>query len=52
MPQMMPMSWTLLFIMFSMTLIIIATTNYFTSTLKPKQTSKKALQKTPTNWKW
>nr|URX53632.1 ATP synthase F0 subunit 8 [Bifiditermes sp. 2 AB-2022a] len=52
MPQMMPMSWTLLFITFSSTLITIAVTNYFTSTLKPEKTSKKTLQKNFTNWKW
>nr|YP_009726962.1 ATP synthase F0 subunit 8 [Cryptotermes declivis]QIA95622.1 ATP synthase F0 subunit 8 [Cryptotermes declivis] len=52
MPQMMPMSWLSLFIMFSTTLILFATMNYYTmipltKTDKKKETSQKNL-----NWKW
>nr|URX53411.1 ATP synthase F0 subunit 8 [Cryptotermes parvifrons] len=52
MPQMMPMSWLSLFIMFSATLILFATLNYYTVTPSVKVTTK---GKTPTstlNWKW
>nr|URX53684.1 ATP synthase F0 subunit 8 [Bifiditermes nr. madagascariensis] len=52
MPQMMPLSWITLFAVFSTTLIIFASTNYFTSTLKPKHTTKKAITKKMMNWKW
>nr|URX53788.1 ATP synthase F0 subunit 8 [Bifiditermes nr. madagascariensis] len=52
MPQMMPMSWMFLFATFSTTLIIMAATNYFTSNLKPKQTSKPPIQKKIIDWKW
>nr|WHM51826.1 ATP synthase F0 subunit 8 [Cryptotermes bracketti] len=52
MPQMMPMSWLSMFIMFSTTLTLFATLNYYTnspvaSTIEKKSTSTKAM-----NWKW
>nr|UOU85139.1 ATP synthase F0 subunit 8 [Tipula paludosa] len=53
MPQMAPISWLLLFIIFSMTLIIFNTLNYFSflpSTPKKSQTQK--MNNLPLNWKW
>nr|QNE85806.1 ATP synthase F0 subunit 8 [Tipula flavolineata] len=53
MPQMAPINWLVLFILFSITLIIFSTLNYFSflpSTPKSLQTEKK--NKTPLNWKW
>nr|UQJ75264.1 ATP synthase F0 subunit 8 [Pterotermes occidentis]URX54386.1 ATP synthase F0 subunit 8 [Pterotermes occidentis] len=52
MPQMMPMSWSILFMMFSLTLIVFATTNYYTSIQKAKYTLKKPTPKKIMNWKW
>nr|URX53179.1 ATP synthase F0 subunit 8 [Neotermes phragmosus] len=52
MPQMMPMSWSIMFIMFSMIFILFATTNYYINMPSTKIiTKKKTLMKT-LNWKW
>nr|URX53567.1 ATP synthase F0 subunit 8 [Procryptotermes corniceps] len=51
MPQMMPLSWLSLFIMFSTTLIMFATLNYYVLTLKTS-VSKKSTLTNPLNWKW
>nr|YP_009544241.1 ATP synthase F0 subunit 8 [Roisinitermes ebogoensis]AYO45649.1 ATP synthase F0 subunit 8 [Roisinitermes ebogoensis]URX52854.1 ATP synthase F0 subunit 8 [Roisinitermes ebogoensis] len=52
MPQMMPMGWVILFIMFSTTLIIFASMNYYTWIPKSKYTLKKTVTKNSINWKW
>nr|URX53296.1 ATP synthase F0 subunit 8 [Neotermes sp. 1 AB-2022a] len=52
MPQMMPMSWLTLFIMFSMTLILFASTNYYTNITKSTLITKKVLKVKKLNWKW
>nr|URX53205.1 ATP synthase F0 subunit 8 [Cryptotermes rotundiceps] len=52
MPQMMPMSWLSLFIMFSTTLVLFATLNYYTNIPKTKTTEKKMILTKPMNWKW
>nr|URX53996.1 ATP synthase F0 subunit 8 [Epicalotermes sp. 2 AB-2022a] len=52
MPQMMPMGWITLFIMFSSTLIIFAMTNYFSSMMIPKYIKKGMIMSKTTNWKW
>nr|URX52653.1 ATP synthase F0 subunit 8 [Kalotermes hilli] len=52
MPQMMPLSWLILFIMFSLTLIMFSTTNYYLHTQKAKTIQKGKLQVTNVNWKW
>nr|YP_010981246.1 ATP synthase F0 subunit 8 [Pselliophora bifascipennis]WOE90376.1 ATP synthase F0 subunit 8 [Pselliophora bifascipennis] len=53
MPQMAPISWLLLFIIFSITLIIFNTLNYFSflpSTPNLTQSEKK--NNISMNWKW
>nr|UOU85360.1 ATP synthase F0 subunit 8 [Nephrotoma flavescens] len=53
MPQMSPINWLLLFIIFSIILIIFNTLNYFSFLpLTPKiySTTKKIYA--PLNWKW
>nr|URH16447.1 ATP synthase F0 subunit 8 [Kalotermitidae sp. A SH-2022a] len=52
MPQMMPMSWLTLFIMFSATLLLFASTNYYTSIPKSKHTKKTPITKKMMSWKW
>nr|URX54451.1 ATP synthase F0 subunit 8 [Procryptotermes speiseri] len=52
MPQMMPMSWLTLFIMFSATLTLFATLNYYTTTPKTKPNGKALLLTNHLNWKW
>nr|URX52932.1 ATP synthase F0 subunit 8 [Cryptotermes cynocephalus] len=52
MPQMMPMSWLSLFIMFSTTLILFATLNYYTLILKTKTNESKKISNKFMNWKW
>nr|URH16492.1 ATP synthase F0 subunit 8 [Neotermes castaneus]WHM51553.1 ATP synthase F0 subunit 8 [Neotermes castaneus] len=52
MPQMMPMWWSTLFIMFSMTLILFASTNYYTMSPKVKSTAKTSTTMKKLNWKW
>nr|URX53450.1 ATP synthase F0 subunit 8 [Incisitermes minor] len=53
MPQMMPMSWSILFTMFSMTLIALAAMNYYTSVQKASNaTTSTTLIKKNMNWKW
>nr|URX53361.1 ATP synthase F0 subunit 8 [Glyptotermes fuscus] len=52
MPQMMPLSWLTLFILFSMALMLFASTNYYshipkTSTKKKIEVKQKAMV-----WKW
>nr|URX53827.1 ATP synthase F0 subunit 8 [Glyptotermes sp. 13 AB-2022a]URX53853.1 ATP synthase F0 subunit 8 [Postelectrotermes sp. 2 AB-2022a]URX53866.1 ATP synthase F0 subunit 8 [Postelectrotermes sp. 2 AB-2022a] len=52
MPQMMPLSWMLLFMMFSMTLILFATMNYYTNIQKAKTTKKEKIPTKTMSWKW
>nr|YP_010117808.1 ATP synthase F0 subunit 8 [Cryptotermes havilandi]QPN53780.1 ATP synthase F0 subunit 8 [Cryptotermes havilandi]URH16460.1 ATP synthase F0 subunit 8 [Cryptotermes havilandi]URX52841.1 ATP synthase F0 subunit 8 [Cryptotermes havilandi]URX52880.1 ATP synthase F0 subunit 8 [Cryptotermes havilandi]URX53775.1 ATP synthase F0 subunit 8 [Cryptotermes havilandi] len=52
MPQMMPMMWLSLFIMFSASLILFATMNYYTTILKTKTNEKKKIPTKHLNWKW
>nr|URX53645.1 ATP synthase F0 subunit 8 [Kalotermitidae sp. 4 AB-2022a] len=52
MPQMMPLSWLTLFIMFSATLILFNSTNFYTSIMKTSITQKKTLTTKKLNWKW
>nr|AYQ19041.1 ATP synthase F0 subunit 8 [Elateridae sp. 3 ACP-2013] len=51
MPQMAPLSWINLFIMFVMTFMIINTLNYFSYTYNNKSTQKMMKFK-KINWKW
>nr|URX53762.1 ATP synthase F0 subunit 8 [Cryptotermes sp. 4 AB-2022a] len=52
MPQMMPMSWLSLFIMFSATLILFTTLNYYMMALNPKTKKYKGVPKKALSWKW
>nr|UQS75806.1 ATP synthase F0 subunit 8 [Bombylius sp.] len=53
MPQMAPISWLTLFIVFSFTFLMFNMMNYF-SFLPPTPQSSKSLkiQQNPMNWKW
>nr|AOY39503.1 ATP synthase F0 subunit 8 [Scolytinae sp. BMNH 1039990] len=51
MPQMSPLSWTLLYIIFSALLMTTMVINYYTFLYKPfKQTLKNNIKNI--NWKW
>nr|QZJ45823.1 ATP synthase F0 subunit 8 [Holotrichia parallela] len=51
MPQMAPLSWLSLFIMFSLIFLMFNSMNYFTMTYSPKiNLIKKTFNLT--NWKW
>nr|AMN09046.1 ATP synthase F0 subunit 8 [Rhipidia chenwenyoungi] len=54
MPQMAPLMWLSMFIIFSITLIIFNTMNYFTFfPIKSKSSNLKINSKNTTlNWKW
>nr|WNG77925.1 ATP synthase F0 subunit 8 [Elephantomyia inulta] len=53
MPQMSPLSWLSLFIIFSITLIIFNMLNYFLYLPPaPKKNNNKAFNMTTLNWKW
>nr|QYK19314.1 ATP synthase F0 subunit 8 [Macromia manchurica] len=53
MPQMAPMSWSLLFIFFTLMLMIIATLNFFLYMPKTsKGLSESSVSSSSKNWKW
>nr|YP_009992935.1 ATP synthase F0 subunit 8 [Felderimyia fuscipennis]QNO34145.1 ATP synthase F0 subunit 8 [Felderimyia fuscipennis] len=53
MPQMAPISWLLLFTIFSITFILFNVINYYTSAPQlPQSTMLKNKLTTPLNWKW
>nr|QQP21479.1 ATP synthase F0 subunit 8 [Tipula melanomera gracilispina] len=53
MPQMAPINWLFLFIIFSCTLIIFNTLNYFFYLpMTPKSLQLKQNKFLPLNWKW
>nr|UQJ75108.1 ATP synthase F0 subunit 8 [Neotermes sp.] len=53
MPQMMPMSWFVLFTMFSATLLLFALMNYYTKVPTTNlSTSKEMITTKSLNWKW
>nr|AET13007.1 ATP synthase F0 subunit 8 [Tipula abdominalis] len=53
MPQMAPINWLLLFIIFSITLIIFNTLNYFSFLpSQPKSIHSEKKINSPLNWKW
>nr|UQJ75173.1 ATP synthase F0 subunit 8 [Marginitermes cactiphagus] len=52
MPQMMPMSWLILFLMFSLTFMMFAATNYYTTIQKMMIKSKENINRKTMNWKW
>nr|UQJ75199.1 ATP synthase F0 subunit 8 [Kalotermes flavicollis]URH16479.1 ATP synthase F0 subunit 8 [Kalotermes flavicollis] len=52
MPQMMPLSWLTLFIVFSMTLMLFASLNYYSHIPTTKAHVSTKIQVKSTNWKW
>nr|UUJ36930.1 ATP synthase F0 subunit 8 [Epeorus sp. 05 ZXM-2022a] len=52
MPQMAPLSWLLLFIIFSSTLILFSIMNYFMVVPNAPQGSSSQFKTQAFNWKW
>nr|YP_006503899.1 ATP synthase F0 subunit 8 [Porotermes adamsoni]AFM92399.1 ATP synthase F0 subunit 8 [Porotermes adamsoni]WHM51904.1 ATP synthase F0 subunit 8 [Porotermes adamsoni] len=52
MPQMMPISWLILFLTFSATFIMFNLTNYFSSIQQSESKMTKEIITTKMNWKW
>nr|YP_009711668.1 ATP synthase F0 subunit 8 [Dasypogon diadema]AYW52657.1 ATP synthase F0 subunit 8 [Dasypogon diadema] len=53
MPQMAPISWLVLFLMFILTLIMFSMMNYYTMLPNSPKISTKSGMMTPNmNWKW
>nr|YP_009142419.1 ATP synthase F0 subunit 8 [Platycnemis foliacea]AKH04371.1 ATP synthase F0 subunit 8 [Platycnemis foliacea] len=52
MPQMAPMSWLILFLFFSIMLIMFSTMNYYHYTPMIKKSEKTSFKKLTMNWKW
>nr|ARX95731.1 ATP synthase F0 subunit 8 [Protochauliodes biconicus] len=52
MPQMAPINWLFLFILFSLTLIIFNIINYYLINPINPEDSSQSLQKNSLNWKW
>nr|UGY85179.1 ATP synthase F0 subunit 8 [Pseudoglomeris magnifica] len=51
MPQMMPLSWTILYFMFVTIIVIFSIMNYYLHMNKPKNYTKYICTK-KLNWKW
>nr|YP_010117769.1 ATP synthase F0 subunit 8 [Diplonevra funebris]QPN53542.1 ATP synthase F0 subunit 8 [Diplonevra funebris] len=52
MPQMAPISWLLLFIIFSITFIMINILNYFNFIYKSEESLSTKISAKSMNWKW
>uniref|UniRef100_A0AAU7B9N1 ATP synthase complex subunit 8 n=1 Tax=Novoplectron serratum TaxID=3073467 RepID=A0AAU7B9N1_9ORTH len=52
MPQMAPLSWLFMFIMFSLTLLMFCSSNYFLFSILPSQAEKSSIKFNSFNWKW
>nr|QWY25983.1 ATP synthase F0 subunit 8 [Gonocephalum kochi] len=52
MPQMAPLNWLTLMIIFIMILILFNIMNYYSFTKMSKSTQKLSLKTPITNWKW
>nr|YP_010999478.1 ATP synthase F0 subunit 8 [Hetaerina titia]WPM98320.1 ATP synthase F0 subunit 8 [Hetaerina titia] len=52
MPQMAPMSWMMLFVMFSTTLLVMNTVNYYLYYPQMPKFQEKKKQIKTLNWKW
>nr|YP_010164588.1 ATP synthase F0 subunit 8 [Epeorus carinatus]AHY86319.1 ATP synthase F0 subunit 8 [Epeorus sp. JZ-2014]QRM91377.1 ATP synthase F0 subunit 8 [Epeorus carinatus]QXT45724.1 ATP synthase F0 subunit 8 [Epeorus dayongensis] len=52
MPQMAPLSWLILFIVFSSTLILFSIMNYFLTAPTPPQSTSSQFETQAFNWKW
>nr|YP_009350913.1 ATP synthase F0 subunit 8 [Promirotermes pygmaeus]AQP28121.1 ATP synthase F0 subunit 8 [Promirotermes pygmaeus] len=52
MPQMMPMEWTMLYVVFLTTFLMFNIMNYFAQSLNSKSKEKKTINTNKMNWKW
>nr|YP_010462973.1 ATP synthase F0 subunit 8 [Epeorus alexandri]UUJ36852.1 ATP synthase F0 subunit 8 [Epeorus alexandri] len=52
MPQMAPLSWLLLFIVFSCTLVLFSIMNYFINLPSTPRSSVSQFSAQPLTWKW
>nr|WHM51787.1 ATP synthase F0 subunit 8 [Anacanthotermes sp.]WHM51800.1 ATP synthase F0 subunit 8 [Anacanthotermes sp.] len=52
MPQMMPISWTTMLIVFSLTFMMFNVMNYFSYIPKNKKVKSTTKQPEKMNWKW
>nr|AQP29378.1 ATP synthase F0 subunit 8 [Cyrilliotermes sp. BRA012] len=52
MPQMMPMEWTMMYIMFLVTFLMFNIMNYFAQAPNKQSETKKIININKTNWKW
>nr|WHM51813.1 ATP synthase F0 subunit 8 [Stolotermes victoriensis] len=52
MPQMMPLSWLTLMLMFSTAFLLFNTMNYFSLTPTPKKMTTTTVLTKKMNWKW
>nr|UFZ13011.1 ATP synthase F0 subunit 8 [Protohermes hainanensis] len=52
MPQMAPINWLFLFILFSIIMILFNIMNYFILMPNSPETSSKSFKLIPLNWKW
>nr|QHD47875.1 ATP synthase F0 subunit 8 [Peltoperlopsis cebuano] len=52
MPQMAPISWLTLFLVFSMIFLVFNTMNYFCYLPPSPSSTEKSISQTPFNWKW
>nr|UFZ13102.1 ATP synthase F0 subunit 8 [Protohermes spectabilis] len=52
MPQMAPINWLLLFLMFSFILILFNIMNYYITIPNYPETSSKSFKSKPLNWQW
>nr|AVN68119.1 ATP synthase F0 subunit 8 [Anaplecta calosoma] len=52
MPQMMPLSWLMLFMLFSATFVVFNIMSYFNFNYIPQKNSKKEILSKKTSWKW
>nr|AVN68227.1 ATP synthase F0 subunit 8 [Phyllodromica sp. Phil] len=52
MPQMMPLSWMMLFLFFCVTFMMFNFMNYYSYTFYPSLKSKNNIDLNQMNWKW
>nr|YP_009351199.1 ATP synthase F0 subunit 8 [Sphaerotermes sphaerothorax]AIY61870.1 ATP synthase F0 subunit 8 [Sphaerotermes sphaerothorax]AQP28829.1 ATP synthase F0 subunit 8 [Sphaerotermes sphaerothorax]URH16557.1 ATP synthase F0 subunit 8 [Sphaerotermes sphaerothorax] len=52
MPQMMPMEWTMLYILFLATFLMFNIMNYFTQSPNKQMKAKYTINIKKMNWKW
>nr|YP_010946937.1 ATP synthase F0 subunit 8 [Sigmella digitalis]WGO57694.1 ATP synthase F0 subunit 8 [Sigmella digitalis] len=52
MPQMMPLSWTLLYLFFLTLFLLFTFMNYYSHIPTPLKSSTKSIHTNSMNWKW